>query len=358
MSDTLKHRLLIQASKGSKKTVQGVGEIVIVECGLSHRNGNGDIFYFEESILDDAAKFVGAKIFADHASWGSPSVKDEIGFVQSAKRDDANKRIVGQVVITDPVFKEKFDNYPEDSTELLKFSIRAMSDGEQKKDPSGVGYEPFIRVSRINQVFSVDHVFEGASGGRLLVYQSAGVEQSNTNKEFAMNEKELRDKIAEQDKELAQSRADLLAEKAKVTALETEQATLTQNLATQRIEANKVMVAQTLAASPLPQVAKDKIAGGMNMETVTAETLTQTIAAEIAYLTTTGWKPVDPATVAQTTSPVVGMGASAPVQVAQGAITDPEKDPLFISKKSSYLSQGLDEKTAILKAKKFCGFPV
>ena len=358
MSDTLKHRLLIQASKGSKKTVQGVGEIVIVECGLSKMNGNGDTFFMEESILDDAAKFVNAKIYADHTQWGSPSVKDEIGFVQSAKRDDANKRIVGQVLITDPVFKEKFDNYPEDATELLQFSIRAMAEGEQKKDPSGNGYEPFTRIARINQVFSVDHVNEGASGGRLLVYQSAGIDQSNTNKEFAMNEKELRDKIAEQDKALLQASADLTAEKAKVVALETERTTLQQNLATQRIEANKVMVAQTLAASPLPQVAKDKIAGGTNMETVTAETLTQTIAAEVAYLTTTGWKPADPATVVQTASPVVGMGAGTPVQVAQGTITDPEKDPLFISRKSSYLSQGMDEKTAIMQAKKFCGFPL
>lgn len=356
------HKLLLQTAKSGARVVKGVGEIVIVECGLSKMNGNGDVLFMEETILEDAGKFVNAKIFADHAGWGGPSVRDEIGFISEAWANKDKKRIEGKVVFTDEGFKQKFANYAEhEKLELLEFSIRASAEGEQKKDPSGNGYEAFIRIARINQVFSVDHVHAGASGGKMLVFQSAGVSQQIESKEkFAMNEQQLREALDASEKKNLALTQKVSEVEAKVTALEGEKVALQQSLDSVTATGNAVLVKQALDQSTLPQASKDKIAGALDMAKVTQQDVAQAIATETAYLTAVGWKP-ETVPAAQTTaqSGVTGMGVPSLIQqqaTQQPApAATPEANPLFTSKKAQLMQRGMSEAAAIAQAKKFCG---
>lgn len=289
---------------------KGIGKIVILECGL---NKNEDVF-FHASCLETAEVFQGVKIWANHPGMfdDSRDVKDEIGVVTEVKANRPAERIEGTIVVTNQAFREKFANMAEAGlTDRIAFSIYARAKS-RPADPNPKGEQASYRIveSFVPDICnSVDHVWEGSAGGKMLKCAA------DLNKEKQENEAmELKDALKKIDELQAQLSEKTESEAAKATQAKLDEITAENvRLADENkkfAEAqSKARIAEAINKSELPDPSKARLRESVALTATDAE-IAAAIESEAKYLKSIGVEPkkATPGT-EQVKQGVTGLGA-------------------------------------------------
>ena len=294
----------------SQMREKGIGTIVIYECGL---NKNGDVF-FAESTLDSAEVFEGVKMWLNHPGMFEESrdVRNGLGLVTKVKANRAEKRAEGQIFIAKQEFRDEFANMAEAGfADRISFSIYARAKS-RPADPDSKGEQANYRIveSFVPDICnSVDHVWEGSAGGKMLKCAA------DLNKEKQENEAmELKDALKKIDELQAQLSEKTESEAAKATQAKLDEITAENvRLADENkkfAEAqSKARIAEAINKSELPDPSKARLRESVALTATDAE-IAAAIESEAKYLKSIGVEPkkATPGT-EQVKQGVTGLGA-------------------------------------------------
>lgn len=338
---------LRMSSSSEKDRVEGKGVMSILRTGIS-KDGIWDV---QQTAIQDYPLFTNKKICLDHnPEWLHPtnrSAGDIIGLITRAFPSEDGTEILAEFQITDEEVKTQFAQFNDaEALEHMQFSMAAQAIVEQPEEVPGQEEEDLPRkISRILQVWSVDHVFESAYGftKTFMNYNKEGL--SMKPEEI----KALQDKAEKLEAENAKLKAE--SGESELTALKAQNDELKEVNARMQADNRKREIAAKIESSDLPKATMAKLASSLSHE-MTDEQVDEAIKNEKDYIVSLGWKPAEEKEDGKEDVSLSGFGATTPVEDEKGGSDeDADMKRLYLTYKSNFMATGKSEAEADRQAK-------
>lgn len=304
-------------------------DIQIVEKGMSLNNR----FYKEEALREAAPLYEGAKVYADHKlGQGSRSVRDLVGYIKNPYYSTEGKGGLRGIfkAIDEKIWTLVKESVSDGMSNLIGLSHVVYGDGKAVTS----GGKSYMEVNKILGVESVDVVVRPAAGGKFLKLvaslQGDEMDIKDITKETILAD---RPDIAEAFISDAIDKLDKLGKGKKMGEKEKEIKVLSEEDITKMVDEKvsavsklseaRLLVAEIVAASKLPDSAKARVKAKFEGKIATADEVNAAITEELDYIAGFTPKPDN----------VKGMGVAGAsqmisprdkVQLAMEAMFDPE----------------------------------